>query len=65
MENLDAEDLVSTQICLPRALRDELDALARKNGLLRGRSALLRNAVREYLDRHTLALRQATPDDRL
>lgn len=45
--------IVPTPVCLPPALIIALDAQAKQEGLLRGRSAIVRRACTEYLHRHT------------
>ena len=44
--------IVPTPVCLPPALIKALDAQAAQEGLLRGRSAIVRRACAEYLHRH-------------
>ena len=44
--------VIQTPVCLPPGMVEELDAQAEAEGLMRGRSAIVRRACAEYLDRH-------------
>lgn len=46
----DGKQVVPTPVCLPRLLIAELDAQASREGVF-SRSAIIRRACREYLDR--------------
>lgn len=44
--------VITMPICFPPQMLADLDAQAQREGLYRGRSAIVRRAVAEYLDKY-------------
>ena len=55
MKTVSIHHLFTLPVSVPWEMIEQLDAEAERQGLLRGRSHLIRLAIREYLDRRVLS----------